>query len=77
MGMCHWMGSHFHDWIDYNAVAFSITRMGWYIFGIFQVRKFWKVGSLVIKNIDYLRYKNESKVRVRRPVLQMCQFILG
>ena len=18
MGMCRWMGSHFHDWIDYN-----------------------------------------------------------
>ena len=23
MGMCRWMGSHFHDWIDYNWVAFS------------------------------------------------------
>ena len=21
--MCRWMGSHFHDWIDYNGVAFS------------------------------------------------------
>ena len=21
MGMCRWMGSHFHDWIDYNGVA--------------------------------------------------------
>ena len=21
MGMCHWMGSHFHDWIDYNGVT--------------------------------------------------------
>ena len=21
MGMCHWMGSHFHDWNDYNGVA--------------------------------------------------------
>ena len=29
MGMCHWTGSHFHYWIDYNGVAFSIvTRMG-------------------------------------------------
>ena len=39
------MGSHFHDWIDYNEVAFSIellewdcifnivTRMGSHIFG--------------------------------------------
>ena len=23
IGMCRWMGSHFHDWIDYNGVAFS------------------------------------------------------
>ena len=23
MGMCHWMGLHFHDWIDYNGVTFS------------------------------------------------------
>ena len=22
MGMCRWMGLHFHDWIDYNVVAF-------------------------------------------------------
>ena len=21
MGMCRWMGSHFHDWIDYIGVA--------------------------------------------------------
>ena len=24
MGMCRWMGSHFHDWIDYDRVAFLI-----------------------------------------------------
>ena len=23
VGMCRWMGSHFHDWIDYNGAAFS------------------------------------------------------
>jgi len=22
MGMCSWMGSHFHGWIDYNGVAY-------------------------------------------------------
>ena len=34
MEMCHWMGSHFHDWSDYNEVAFSIvTRMGSQILG--------------------------------------------
>ena len=34
MGMCRWIGSHFHDWIDYNGIAFSIvTKMGFHIFG--------------------------------------------
>ena len=22
MGLCHWMGSHFQNWIDYYGVAF-------------------------------------------------------
>ena len=29
MGMCRWIGSHFHDWIDYNGVAFSIELLEW------------------------------------------------
>ena len=29
MGMCRWMGSHFHDWIDNNGVAFSIELLEW------------------------------------------------
>ena len=29
MGMCRWMGSHFHDWIDYSRVAFSIELLEW------------------------------------------------
>ena len=27
MGMCHRMVSHFHDWIDFNGVAFSIESL--------------------------------------------------
>ena len=27
--MCRWMGSHFHDWIDYTGVAFSIELLEW------------------------------------------------
>ena len=28
--MCHWMGLHFQDWIDYiNGVAFSIELLEW------------------------------------------------
>ena len=42
MGMCRWMESHFHDWIDYYGVALFIrvTRMGSHIFNILGVRKF-------------------------------------
>ena len=29
MRMCRWMESHFHDWIDYNGVAFSIELLEW------------------------------------------------
>ena len=29
MGMCRWMGSHLHDWIDYNGVAFSTELLEW------------------------------------------------
>ena len=28
-GMCRWMRSHFHDWIAYNRVAFSIELLEW------------------------------------------------
>ena len=32
MGMCSWMGSHFHDFIDYYEVAFfsfkRVTKVG-------------------------------------------------
>ena len=47
--MCHWMCSHFLDWIDYNGVAFLIganrvTRMGSHICRISGVSKFRQVG---------------------------------
>ena len=29
LGMCRCMGSHFHDWSDYNGVAFSIELLEW------------------------------------------------
>ena len=29
MGMCRWMGSHFHDRDDYNGIAFSIELLEW------------------------------------------------
>ena len=47
MGMCRWMGSHFHNRTDYNGVAFSsifyrVTRMGSHFCGILSVRKIWQ-----------------------------------
>ena len=45
MGMCSWMRSHFHDWIDYHGVAF-LTGMGSHIVRILGVRKFRYVGIL-------------------------------
>ena len=65
MGICCWMGSHFHYWIDYNGVAYfnRVTRIGSHIFGFFGVRQWlanvpaclycrWKVksSSLNLKN---------------------------
>jgi len=49
IGMCRWMGSHFHDWLDYNGIAFLIganrvTRMGLHICGIAGVGKFRQIG---------------------------------
>ena len=27
MGMCRWMGSHFHNWTDYNGVTFLVELL--------------------------------------------------
>ena len=29
LGMCRWMGLHFHDWTDYNGVAFLVELLEW------------------------------------------------
>ena len=60
MGMCRWMWSHFHDWTDYNGVAFSstfyrVTRMGSHFSGILRVRKFWQV--VIYKRIRFAEKK--------------------
>ena len=60
MGMCRWMGSHFHDRTDYNGAAFSsifyrVTRMGSHFCGILRVRKTWQV--VIYKRKDSLKKK--------------------
>ena len=27
--MCRWMGSHFHNWTDYNGVTFLAELLEW------------------------------------------------
>ena len=52
LGMCRWMGSHFHNWTDCNGpVTILVARMGSQIFGIFGIRKFWdlKIGSFAVE----------------------------
>ena len=29
LGVCHWMGSHFHNWTDYNGVTFLVELLEW------------------------------------------------
>ena len=29
LGMCRWMGSRFHGWIDYNGVTFLVRLLEW------------------------------------------------
>ena len=29
IAMCRWMGSHFHDWTDYNGVALLLESLEW------------------------------------------------
>ena len=29
LGVCRWMGSHFHNWTDYNGVTFLVELLEW------------------------------------------------
>ena len=40
MGMCRWMGWHFHKWIDYNGVVFQSS----YLTGGGNLSRFWARG---------------------------------
>ena len=55
LGLCRWMGSHFHNWTDYNGVTFLVvTKMRSHIFVIFGIKKVLlsrdlKIGRFAIK----------------------------
>ena len=55
--MFRWMGSHFHDWIDWNGVAFSIGLLEWgRTFSDFWVYK----KSLVSRDSKWSRLKSSE-----------------
>ena len=54
--MCHWLGSHFHDWIDYNGVALSTELLEWDR----TFSDFW--GKMVLYIYGQQRYKNVCTV---------------
>ena len=64
--MSRWMGSHFHDWIDYNGVAFPIELLEWgrtfFNLGvrqlfIFTVRKRTKMFVMCVKSkVFFIQY---------------------
>ena len=51
--MCRWMGSHFHDWSDYNGVA---------NFRIFEVSKDskWEYARLKkVRKLFFIKFNNK------------------
>ena len=69
-GGCRGMGSHFHDWIDYNGVAFSIELLEWGCtfsdfgvrqFFIFTVSKRTRMFVLYVKSkVFFIQYKVDT-----------------
>ena len=73
--MCCWVGSHFHDWIDYNGVAFSITLLEWgHTFSFFGVRKIFiftarkrnrMIVRLVKSKVSFIHFKIMGQFMLR------------
>ena len=54
--MCRWMGSHFHNWTDYNGVTFLVELLEW-------GRKFrdsWDKKNLVSRDLKIGRFAVEK-----------------
>ena len=51
--MCRWMGSHFHNWVDYNEVTFLVDG---YWNGVVHFRDFWDKKGLVSRDSKIRRF---------------------
>ena len=75
--MCRWMGhmgSHFHDWSDYNGVAFSIELIEWgRKFSDFGGKKGLKMGRFSVKKIRrllFIKFNNKLTLTALHSVLE-------
>ena len=59
--MCRWMGSHFHDWIDYNGVEFSIELLEWGR----TFSDFWGKKLLLSRDSKWSRLKKFRKLFIK------------
>ena len=60
-GLCRWMGSHFHDWADYNGVACAgifnrVTKMGSPFFRDSEIKK------IICPKVTKMRSINGHKI---------------
>ena len=53
IGMCCWMGSHFHDWSDCNGVECNFR-----IFGVSRDSK-WEDSRLKIRKLLFIKLNNK------------------
>ena len=53
LGMCRWMGSHFHNWTDYNGLIFLVELLEWGL-------EFWDKKNLVSRDLKIGRFVVEK-----------------
>ena len=56
LGMCRWMGSHFHNRTDYNGVTFLVELLEWGR----KISGFWDEKILVSRDLKIGRFAVEK-----------------
>ena len=54
--MCRWMGSHFHNWTDYNGITFLVELLEWGR----KFSGFWDKKILVSRDLKIGRFAVEK-----------------
>ena len=56
LAVCRWMGSHFHNWTDYNGVTFLVELLEWGR----KFSGFWDKKILVSRDLKIERFTAEK-----------------